>query len=353
MKQFMLFIGCLLLVGLVLGCTSETPVEVVDAPEEQVEQPIQPEETVEEVTETPVVEETQPITSSGLYLITDKENSRVIEVKADGEVTWMFGCTSVNDLGYCSYGSGDKLLNKPQFATYIGNNVLITDKENNRIIEVDRSGDIIWEYGGTSGFDANELNHPNSAITLENGDILIADGFNHRIIELDDGEIVWQYGCRSLNSAGKCAYGTDDGYLRNPNYAMKLDNGNVLITDTENNRILEVTEDQETVWIFKSGLNIPQSAYRTEDGTTIIANYRNNNIIEVNQEKEVISEYKGLSIPTFAIPTEQGNLLVTDSYNNRIVELDKQGEVLTEINNTIEESQPLFPLLKPQAAVFS
>src|SRR4030042_4377079 len=72
---------------------------------------------------------------------------------------------------------------------------------------------------------------------LPNGNTLIADGGDHagfgsEIVEVDPvGTIVWNY-----NKGLKFAHS-----------ARRMAKGNTLITDTTNNRLLEVTPDQRIV----------------------------------------------------------------------------------------------------------
>jgi outer membrane protein assembly factor BamB len=97
------------------------------------------------------------------------------------QIIWQYGTTGVS-------GSGDNQLNHPWDASPLANgNILITDYYNHRVIEVDRDRQIIWQYGtsGASGSGDNQLNHPWSASPLANGNILIADRYNHRVIEVD------------------------------------------------------------------------------------------------------------------------------------------------------------------------
>jgi hypothetical protein len=49
------------------------------------------------------------------------------------------------------------------------------------------SRQIIWQYGtsGASGSGDNKLYHPSAAFPLVNGNVLIADQHNHRVIEVD------------------------------------------------------------------------------------------------------------------------------------------------------------------------
>ena len=81
-------------------------------------------------------------------------------------------------------------------------NLLITDLANSRVIEVDPiTHNVIWQYGqtGVYGTGTNQLSNPYEAAILRNGNILIADGSNSRVIEVrptgtSGGTIVWQYG---------------------------------------------------------------------------------------------------------------------------------------------------------------
>jgi hypothetical protein len=66
---------------------------------------------------------------------------------------------------------------------------------NHRVIEVNPyTKQIVWQYGttGVAGSGANQLNGPYSAVRMPNGDTLISDNGNKRIIEVTpDKQIVW------------------------------------------------------------------------------------------------------------------------------------------------------------------
>ena len=96
------------------------------------------------------------------------------------QIVWQYG-TSVFG------GSGDNQLNNPLSAVELLNgNVLISEYLNNRVIEVARNRQIVWQYGtsGSGGSGDNQLNNPYSAVELLNGNVLIADYLNHRVIEV-------------------------------------------------------------------------------------------------------------------------------------------------------------------------
>ncbi len=72
-----------------------------------------------------------------------------------------------------------------------------------QVVEFDSRGRLLWRFGG--------LNHPSLALPLPNGDVLVNDDFNHRVIVIDPAtqRIVWQYGHTGVSGAAP-------GYLNDP-----------------------------------------------------------------------------------------------------------------------------------------
>jgi outer membrane protein assembly factor BamB len=94
------------------------------------------------------------------------------------------------------------------------------------------------------------LNMPSDAQRLVNGNFLITDTGNHRVIEIEDQRLVWQYGNpENLASGG---YGNDPGFLSYPQAALRMDNGHTLIVDAGNLRLIEVNGEGEIVFEHKT-----------------------------------------------------------------------------------------------------
>src|SRR5260370_29984149 len=92
---------------------------------------------------------------------------------------------------------------------------------------------------GVPGAGGDQLNNPNSAELLANGNILIADENNNRAIEVTrDKTIVATF------TAG----GSTSGVA----FASRLPDGNTLITDSNNNRIVEVHPNDKAVWVYQT-----------------------------------------------------------------------------------------------------
>ena len=218
-------------------------------------------------------------------------DNRVMLVDRSGHVDWQYGTFGVT-------GAGFNQLNTPVQATWLpSGHVLITDQVNERIIEVDRAHNIVWKYGttGTTGIGFDQLNNPNSAELLENGHILIADENNNRVIEVTRShKVVWQYPATP-----------DPSLLSGAAFASRLPNGDTLITDSNNSRIIEVSHSGKVVWSYSTldpagnSAPLPTRAVRLADGNTLISDQFNDRVIEVTPSKHIVFTQGKLNGPGF------------------------------------------------------
>ena len=104
------------------------------------------------------------------------------------------------------------------------------------------SGQIVWATTGP-------WNHPHDPDPLPNGNILIFD--NYHVRGTEHGSAVLEFNPRSREIVWQYA-GTADAPLRSDIRSRQqlLAGGNVLITDSDNGRLLEVTRDGEIVWEY-------------------------------------------------------------------------------------------------------
>jgi outer membrane protein assembly factor BamB len=197
-------------------------------------------------------------------VISDTEHDRVIVIEAANDIY-------SSDPGFQMVWNSDDdtglSLDYPNDANFLANgNLLITDRDNHRVIEVNRStGEIEWQFGVTDqpGNDDEHLNGPHNADRLSDGNMIVADSLNYRILEVDpQGDIVWEY----APSGGDA--------LNWPRDADVLDNGNVLITDSyfyrggvpgaTEGRVIEVTRAGEVVWEYKISFLTFSDAYEAD-----------------------------------------------------------------------------------------
>jgi len=185
-------------------------------------------------------------------------------------------------------------------------NVLISDQFNNRVIEVSPSGNIVWSFGlGPNDFSAQSVIGVNDAqrvgsLTLMAGTgtpaNLIPQALNgaadNRVMLVDQrGHIVWQYGQFGQTGSGP-------NLLSTPVQSTFLPNSHVLITDQGNNRIIEVNLHKQIVWQYPGDdtnaddqLNSPNSAELLENGHILIADENNNRAIEVTRADVIVKTF--------------------------------------------------------------
>ena len=284
-------------------------------------------------------------TNNGDTIITDSNSSRVLQVNSSGIAVKTFGAgTIISSLKY------------PTWVDSIdGQNILVTDNGANKVVEFN-GGNTVWSY-------STALNRPRSAMYLNNGNVLIADSGNRRVIEVSKaGSIVW----------------TCDKFMDKPVHAVRLSNGNTLITDSGYSRIIEVNYKGQVVWWFagpqggtsngnnnSSGIgNITPGSNTSDpaedptnpmvlddpdsiDRETGISSVKKKTVATKNSQKILVKADIGtygseepvqapgntLLFPRSAVRLENGNTLVADTGNNRIVEVSKDKKVIWELGN--------------------
>jgi hypothetical protein len=206
-------------------------------------------------------------------LITDQGNNRIIEVTLNKDIVWQFPGTDTN--------TADGL-NSPNSAEVLENgDVLIADEANNRAIEVTRADVVVKTYtaGGTLGACA-------FASGLPDGHILLTDAGNNRAVEVDSHDkVVWEY--FTTNSPESIPNPA-------PTRAIRLRNGDTLISDQFNNRVILVSRRTHIIADYglpleggtgAIGPNVGYSTENTQKG--LYSPY----------DAKIIDDYTGLTPP--------------------------------------------------------
>lgn len=192
--------------------------------------------------------------------------------------------------------------------------------------------------GGTAA-----LRDPFSAVAVPGTDhTLVCDGKKggggYRVVELDpEQRLAWSYG--TLGTPGDAA-----GFLDAPHTAQRLANGDTLICDggpgdgsADNGRVLQVAPNGSVRWSFSAGLNSPAGAWQLPDGNTLIADDTNNRVLTIDPSQNIIDVYGtgetdrvteggALAFPRAAYCTDTGPssysgwTVVADQLNSRVME---------------------------------
>lgn len=234
---------------------------------------------------------------NGNTLFADAGGDTVYEVSKSGQIRWQFPPADK---------STDIRLHRPVKAMRkLNGNTIIVDQGNHRIIEINPQNKIVWQYGITSsvGIKRGRIYSPSDVQVLKGGHFLITDTDNHRVIEVNqEEEIVWQFG-NAENKLGS-GYGSHANQLNTPTQAFRLPNGNTLIADSENRRVIEVNPDREIVWLFDTGIEkasggafsfIPIRIIRLGNGNTVV--FSPLYVIEVTRLLKPLYLYQYATLP--------------------------------------------------------
>jgi len=143
-------------------------------------------------------------TTNGRYLVTEINGDWANEMSLKGHVYW-----STHPPGVAYPSDTNEV--------YPGRYLTADYSSAGQVVEFDSRGHLLWRFGG--------LNHPSLALPLPNGDVLVNDDYNHRVIVIDPttDRIVWQYGHTGVP-------GTAPGYLNNPDGVDVTPPDSMLIT---------------------------------------------------------------------------------------------------------------------------
>jgi len=249
-------------------------------------------------------------------LIADRGNNRVILVSPAKQILWEYDFTGIPP------GSG---ADDAFFAD--GGKSVIVNLEHQQVIEVIdfATKAVTWEYGdlGTRGSRAGELNFPDDAYKLANGDVMVADIRNCRIIEIaPDKQIVRQAGV-----TGRC--GSTPPFLASPNGDTPLPNGHVLVSTINDHGLIELDESWKPVLRLTLPLRYPSDPQITKAGDFLVCAYtRPGTILELSRDGSVVWNYTaagegGLIRPSLAMELPDGNILANDDLNHRVIVVDK------------------------------
>ncbi len=271
---------------------------------------------------------------------------KVVEVDEKGRTIWEF-----TGLAY------------PHEVEILPNgHLLIADTGFNRVIEVNYPNkEIIWSWEPAklnwtkvnSEWDAghyynNEItydwthlndvdfkqyaNYNACLISLRNFDLIVEVNFTAEKIgpANNPANIIWWFG--------------DNGNLsmlhkqHNPDY---LSNGNIIIADSLNNRIIEVNKESKSIiWQYNVNMLWPRDADELADGSLLITDSFNCRVFILNKvTNEITWQFKrNLIIPYEADQLDNGNILISGEYAGIIYEVDSQGRIIWRYGASYERS---------------
>ncbi len=213
-------------------------------------------------------------------------------------------------------------------STPLGGDIYICDSKNNRIIEVNPQKQIIWQMDG--------IQDPDDVQVYAKNRLIVNQEDYSRVVEINTltKKIVWSYGHLGVP-------GATSGYLGEyVDDSFRLPDGNTVITDDVNMRIIAVNKAGSIVWQYghtgvrsnaQGYLNAPNDAMPQVNGTLLITNIGNHTAIDVNEATKAIEWIVNLpqSYPSDAVVLPNGNILSTDWVSpGKVEEITRTGQVV-------------------------
>ena len=212
---------------------------------------------------------------------------------------------------------------------------------------------------GTTGLTAAAsaaTGHPSHPAGFNHqGDILIADQFNNRVIEINSHhQVVWHFGNGSNVAGPHSIVGTNDAervggltLISGTGTPPGADPSCPQAAGCPDNRVLLVNQAGHIVWQYgKAGatgsgfnrLNTPVQSTYLPGGDILITDQGNQRVIEVNRSHHIVWQYgqtgvsgagpDQLSNPNSAELLANGHILIADESNNRVIEVTRSHHIV-------------------------
>lgn len=218
--------------------------------------------------------------ANGNTLLLDRMGKDLYEVTPEGRPYWQWPTAA------------GTLVEPVRVARNEWGDIHVVDRLAHRIRRVDANGTPMGGYGsGEPGIGRNAVFMPSDIHVLLNGHMLITDCGNHRVIEVVDGEVIWQFGNRRNVFQG----GDGDGLsaLHTPRRALRLPKHQTVILDAGNHRVVSVDGTGTVAWAFDTmglphelAMETPHGMQRV--GADQLAIWDNRAVVQIDWEGNVV-----------------------------------------------------------------
>jgi hypothetical protein len=229
---------------------------------------------------------------NGHILVADTGHDRVIEIDYPNKnIVWewkpeLINWTEINSAWGMTHYYNNPItydwthLNDVDFKNYsTWSACLISIRNFDMIVEINYTAErlgpvnnpdnIIWYYGDHNNHSL--LYHQHNPDYLSDGNIIVSDSENDRILK--------------VNYSSKDVYWSYQGGMHWPRDADELPNGNILITDSLNSRVFEIDAvSKQIVWSFRGDLINPYEADMLDNGNILIGNGIGGVVYEINPD---------------------------------------------------------------------
>ncbi len=263
-----------------------------------------------------------PSVLPGPVLIADRDNNRLLEVDPQGRVLWRFPARGALAPGQ-SFLEPDDAFFSPD-----GRQVVVTQEDDYTISVIDLAHErIVYRYGhpGTPGSEAGYVHNPDDAMLAPSGELIAADIKNCRVLVIRPPE---HRPLRQLGRTGVCEHAPGLTY-GSPNGAFPMSNGDTAITEINGDWLDVVAPDGHAVLAtHPPGFTYPSDTNQASPGLFLSADYTDPGALETfTADGRLRWRYEPtgparLDQPSLALPLPNGDILANDDKNDRVIVVD-------------------------------
>jgi len=254
-------------------------------------------------------------------LVADRGNNRLLVLDDTNKIIWQYPSPTMPAPPGGFYFPDDSFFAKK------GSEIIINQEENETIVILGYpSGQVLWQYGHPKviGTSVGYLHEPDDAYLLKNGQITVANAMACTIQILNPDKTVAQ----TIGTTNSCHH-EPPNFLGSPNGDTPLADGNLLVSEINGSWLSEYTTQGKLVWTTHINMHYPSDAQQLGPDLYLVSDYAHpGQILEVNREGQILYRYQPtsglgeLNQPSLTELLPSGVFMTNDDYRDRMVAID-------------------------------
>jgi hypothetical protein len=255
---------------------------------------------------------------TGKLLIADRGNGRIIEINASGVVDWVFPRPGQHLP--VPFGAPDDA-----FYTANGTTIIANAEGRQTVTAIDRArGTILWQVGhyNVRSSARGYFNEPDDAVPQPDGTIWVADIRNCRLVHLSAvGAWLGTIGNRS------CRHNPPSSFAE-PNGAFPTTTGSLIVTEIGGSWVTDLVPGGAVAWSVRAPVRYPSDAMQMAGGSVLLTDYsRPGAVVRLSSTGRTLWYYRPsggaeLNHTSIAIPLASNRIAICDDFNSRIIVVD-------------------------------
>jgi hypothetical protein len=260
-------------------------------------------------------------------LIADRGNNRLLVLDSSNQVQWTYPSV------YAAPPPGGFYFPDDAFFAKQGTEIISNQEDNQTIVILSfPDGKVLWQYGHplVAGTSTGYLHTPDDAYLLKNGEVTVADAGNCRVLFINPLKTV----AGQIGTNGVCKH-KPPTEVASPNGDTPLPNGDVLVSEINGSWVSEYTPDGKLAWDVQLPIGYPSDPQQLGSDLYLISDYSHPGaILEFDRSGKILYRYQPssgqgeLNQPSLTELLPSGVFMSNDDYRDRMVAIDPTTQAL-------------------------